>query len=129
MRAGGGVQLRRAGLRLRLEGVWAQGVLNVGRALPMPGEPVLVDPEGRPGAARLDAQYWRANTGGSERYVLSLAGSIKYRLRANESGFRNLFLTGDWIDNHFNTGCIEATAMAGLVATGGVALYLGVLGE
>jgi hypothetical protein len=25
-----------------------------------------------------------------------------------------LYITGDWIDNGFNAGCIEATVMAGL---------------
>ena len=59
----------------------------------------LVDPEGQPGDGikHLQSQYWRANIDPSERYVLSLAGSTKYRLKAGESGFDNLYLAGDWV--------------------------------
>ena len=58
--------------------------------------------------------YMRANIDPSERYALSLAGSTQFRLRANESGFDNLFLTGDWIRNDFNAGCVEAATMGGM---------------
>jgi len=66
---------------------------------------------------RFDTQFWRANFQPTERYVLSAAGSIKYRLRTDESGYNNLFLTGDWINNiGLNGGCIEAATMSGLQA-------------
>ena len=61
-------------------------------------------------------RYDRANIEPSERYVLSVAGSTGHRLKANASGFDNLVLTGDWIDNGFNAGCVEAAFMAGLQA-------------
>ncbi|MEM7157950.1 MAG: FAD-dependent oxidoreductase [Myxococcota bacterium] len=73
----------------------------------------LADPEERSGPARLDAQYFRANVDGAERYVQSLSGTIQHRLRAGDSGFDNLFLAGDWTDNGFNCGCIEATVISG----------------
>jgi uncharacterized protein with NAD-binding domain and iron-sulfur cluster len=69
---------------------------------------------------RFNAQYWRANTEGSELYVLSLPGSSKYRLKSDASGFSNLFLAGDWTDNGINIGCIEAAALSGLQAARGV---------
>ncbi len=75
---------------------------------------LLADPDNREGEARFEAQYCRANTKGSERYVLSTAGSTKYRLKTDASGFNNLYITGDWIDNNFNSGCIEASVMAGM---------------
>ena len=75
---------------------------------------ILVDPQGRQGQARFDSQYWRANYAPTERYVQSLAGSIKYRLRADESGYHNLFLTGDWIRNGMNIGHVESAATSGM---------------
>jgi len=77
---------------------------------------ILRDPASRTGAQRLDAQYLRANVSPSERYVLSVAGSAKYRLGADESGFSNLFLAGDWTRTSYNAGCIEAAVISGLNA-------------
>jgi uncharacterized protein with NAD-binding domain and iron-sulfur cluster len=64
----------------------------------------------------LDAQYWRANVDPSDRYVQSLPGTDKYRLRPDESGFDNLVLAGDWTDCGLNAGCIEAAVLSGLEA-------------
>ena len=76
----------------------------------------LVDPLGRAGAARFDAQFWRANIDPNERYVLSVAGSTQYRLKAGDSQFSNLVLAGDWVDTGFSVGCVEAATMGGLQA-------------
>ena len=85
----------------------------------------LVDPEGQPGDGikHLQSQYWRANIDPSERYVLSLAGSTKYRLKAGESGFDNLYLAGDWVLTGLNAGCIEAATMAGMQASRAISGY------
>jgi uncharacterized protein with NAD-binding domain and iron-sulfur cluster len=72
------------------------------------------------GAARLDSQYVRANVDPSERYVLSLPGTGRYRLRADESGYENLFLAGDWIDSGLNAGCIEGAVVSGVQAANAV---------
>jgi uncharacterized protein with NAD-binding domain and iron-sulfur cluster len=84
---------------------------------------LVVDLEDEQGEKRFYSQYWRVNITPSERYVLSLPGSYQFRLRADGSrwdnrprGFNNLYLTGDWVDNSFNSGCIEATTMAGMQA-------------
>ena len=74
----------------------------------------LVDGSDATGVQRFDAQYWRANVDPSERYVMSVVGSTKYRLRTDQSGFANLFLTGDWIRTGINAGCVEAAVMAGM---------------
>jgi uncharacterized protein with NAD-binding domain and iron-sulfur cluster len=74
----------------------------------------LVDPDEGTGEARFDAQYWRANVDPSERYVMSVVNSTQYRLATDESGFDNLFLTGDWIKTGLNAGCVEAAVMAGM---------------
>jgi uncharacterized protein with NAD-binding domain and iron-sulfur cluster len=75
---------------------------------------LLFDPEHRSGDARFNGQYWRANIDPSELYVMSVPGSTTKRLRANESGYENLFLCGDWTRNGLNAGAAEAAAMSGL---------------
>ncbi|MHB8464273.1 MAG: FAD-dependent oxidoreductase [Acidimicrobiales bacterium] len=67
------------------------------------------------------AAYWRANVDPSDRYVQSLPGTAEYRLRADESGFTNLVLAGDWLDTGLNAGCIEAATLGGLQAANVVA--------
>jgi uncharacterized protein with NAD-binding domain and iron-sulfur cluster len=75
---------------------------------------VLSAPSGVAGPDRFSHQYWRPNIDPSERYVLSVAGSTQYRLEADQSGFSNLYLTGDWIRNGFDTpGCIESAVISG----------------
>lgn len=71
--------------------------------------------------ARFQAQYFRANIDPSERYVLSVPGSMQYRLRSDQSGFQNLFLAGDWTHNGVNAGCVEAAVMSGMRAAAGLA--------
>jgi uncharacterized protein with NAD-binding domain and iron-sulfur cluster len=75
---------------------------------------VLSAPAGVAGTDRFGHQYWRPNIDPSERYVLSVAGSTQYRLRVDQSGFSNLYLTGDWVRNGFDTpGCIESAVISG----------------
>lgn len=76
--------------------------------------------ESATGQARFGTQYWRANIDPSDRYVQALPGSDPYRLRADASGFDNLFLAGDWIDTGLNAGCIEAATLSGLQAANAV---------
>lgn len=76
---------------------------------------LLVDTENRQGEARLDGQYFRANVDPTEHYVLSVTNSTCYRLRADQSGYSNMFLTGDWTKNPLNAGCIEAAVMSGML--------------
>lgn len=84
---------------------------------------VLVDPHGRTGKQRFDAQYWCANVDPSDRYVLSPQGTAKYRLRSDDSGFENLYLAGDWTYNGINLGCVEAAAISGLQAGRAISGY------
>lgn len=76
------------------------------------------------GAQRFNSQYWRANIDPTERYVLSLSGTSKYRLKVEESGYSNLVLTGDWVDTCFlNVGAIEPSVVAGLQASRAISGY------
>jgi uncharacterized protein with NAD-binding domain and iron-sulfur cluster len=70
------------------------------------------------GRGRFQGQYWHANVMPSERYVISPPGSSKHRLPAHDpQEFTNLYLAGDWTDNGFNLGCVEAATMSGRLAS------------
>lgn len=71
---------------------------------------------GSPGIHPVDEQWVRANFEGSERYVLSRAGSIGSRLQADSLPAENLYLAGDWTANGINAGCVEAAVMSGIQA-------------
>jgi len=94
----------------------------------IPGDPsslnwdALFDEKGGAGVARFDAQYWRANVNPGERYVLTLPGDNRFRLRPGQSGFDNLYLAGDWVYTGLG-GCIEGAAMAGMMASRALAGY------
>jgi len=77
---------------------------------------LLWAPDGVCGSDRLKSQYWRANVDTTELFILTVAGSVQYRLKSGESGFSNLVLAGDWTNNGFNIGSIESTALSGLQA-------------
>ncbi|MBD2596763.1 NAD(P)-binding protein [Nostoc spongiaeforme FACHB-130] len=84
---------------------------------------LLVDPNHGKDLNRFDAQFWRANIEPSERYVLALKGTTKYRLKCDQSGFDNLYLTGDWTNNGINIGSIEATVTSGMQASRAISGY------
>jgi uncharacterized protein with NAD-binding domain and iron-sulfur cluster len=77
---------------------------------------LLCGRDGHDGSDAIDTQLCLANVDPSDRYVQCVPGSDAYRLRADESGYDNLFLAGDWIDCGLNAGCIEAATIAGLQA-------------
>ena len=66
--------------------------------------------------SRFASQYWVANVNPSDRYVLSLPGSLKYRISPLDNTYDNLTITGDWTDCGHNAGCVEAAVMAGRLA-------------
>jgi uncharacterized protein with NAD-binding domain and iron-sulfur cluster len=78
---------------------------------------VLTAPEGTVGAARFDAQYWRANIDPTECCTQSAAGTTKYRLHPAETGFGNLVLAGEGTRHGFNTTTFEGAVMSGAAAS------------
>ena len=102
---------------------------EIGALWPNAGQPGefpwqwLLDAGGATGPARFDSQFWRANVDPSERYVMSVVDSTQYRLRTDESGFSNLYLTGDWIRTGLNAGCVEAAVMAGMQTSRAITGY------
>ena len=68
------------------------------------------------GPQRFESQYWRANVSPTDRYVLSLPGSLQYRISPLDESYDNLTVCGDWTDCGFNEGCVEAAVMSGRLA-------------
>lgn len=68
------------------------------------------------GPARFDSQFWTANVNPTDRYSLSLPGTLKYRLSPLDATIDNLTVAGDWTDCGFNEGCVEAAVMSGRLA-------------
>ncbi|KPJ82976.1 MAG: hypothetical protein AMS19_06050 [Gemmatimonas sp. SG8_23] len=84
---------------------------------------LLADPAGdeeggrkRSGKASFETQFWTANVNPSDRYVLSLPGSIRYRVSPLDMHFDNLTVAGDWTATGLDSGCIESAVMSGLLA-------------
>lgn len=78
---------------------------------------LLIDLEHRAGKERMEAQYVRSNAGPVERYTMAKAGATGYRLGTDESGYSNLYLTGDWIRNGVTIGSVEGAVVAGFLTS------------
>jgi uncharacterized protein with NAD-binding domain and iron-sulfur cluster len=81
---------------------------------------LLTGGNGQRGVAAVATQHVSVNIDPSDRYVQSVPGSDRYRLRPDESGYDNLVLAGDWTDCGMNAGCIEAAVMSGLQAANAI---------
>jgi uncharacterized protein with NAD-binding domain and iron-sulfur cluster len=84
---------------------------------------LLLDPEETPGRkarsgnqARFESQHWTANVNPSERYVLSLPGTQKYRISPLDNTYDNLTIAGDWTTCGLDAGCVEAAVISGRLA-------------
>ncbi len=65
---------------------------------------------------QFDTQHWVANVEPSERYVLSLPGTTRYRISPLDNTYDNLTIAGDWTSCGFDVGCVEAAVMSGRLA-------------
>jgi len=67
-------------------------------------------------SARFDSQFWTANVNPSDRYSLSLPGTLRHRISPLDRTYDNFTIAGDWTDCGFNEGCVEAAVMSGRLA-------------
>jgi hypothetical protein len=81
-------------------------------ASPMPGASKAAGESDR----RFQSQFWTANVNPSDRYSLSIPGTLQYRISPLDDSFDNLTVAGDWTDCGFNEGCVEAAVMSGRLA-------------
>jgi len=92
------------------------------RAVHPPGQfrwDLLLDPNGAApcaGEARFDSQFWTANVSPTERYVLSLPGTQKYRISPLDNTYDNMTIAGDWTACGLDTGCVESAVISGRLA-------------
>jgi uncharacterized protein with NAD-binding domain and iron-sulfur cluster len=68
------------------------------------------------GETRFDSQFWTANVSPSDRYVLSLPGTQKYRISPLDNTYDNLTIAGDWTACGLDTGCVESAVISGRLA-------------
>ncbi len=66
--------------------------------------------------AQFESQHWTANVNPSERYVLSLPGTQKYRISPLDNTYDNLTIAGDWTTCGLDAGCVEAAVISGRLA-------------
>jgi len=78
--------------------------------------PRAVDGGGRFDRGLVVSEFAKVNIDPTERYVLSVPGTTRFRLDPGASGFENLVLAGDWTENVINASCVEAAVISGLRA-------------
>jgi uncharacterized protein with NAD-binding domain and iron-sulfur cluster len=66
--------------------------------------------------SRFDSQYWCANVNPSDRYVLSLPGTPRFRISPLDTTYRNLVVAGDWTATGLDSGCVESAVISGMLA-------------
>ncbi|MBX3234362.1 MAG: NAD(P)-binding protein [Labilithrix sp.] len=71
----------------------------------------------------LAAQFLVGNVNPSDRYVMTLPGSTKYRISPLDRSYDNLTVAGDWTSCSFNVGCVEAAVMSGKLAAHALSGY------
>ena len=85
-------------------------------APPSPDWSRLHAPDGVPDKQRLNYQYFQSNVEPSARVTLALPGSIRQRLKPDQTGFANLTVAGDWTDNGVYLACMEGAFASGELA-------------
>lgn len=61
-------------------------------------------------------RHFQANVAGSDRYSLSLPGTILDRLSPLDRSVLNMTVAGDWTACGLDAGCVEAAVMSGMLA-------------
>ena len=61
-------------------------------------------------------RHVQANYRGSDRYTLSLPGSIDDRISPLDRTVENMVIAGDWTACGLDAGCVEAAVMSGMLA-------------
>ena len=76
-----------------------------------------------PGEPRFATQFWTANVRPSDRYVLSLPGTIADRISPLDMTYDNLTIAGDWTASGLCSGCVESAVMSGMLAAHAIAQF------
>ena len=81
-----------------------------------PAEPPSKPPRTRGVRLKELASHVQANVKGSDRYSLSLPGTISKRLSPLDRSVLNATVAGDWTACGLDAGCVEAAVMSGMLA-------------
>ncbi|HEY0135294.1 MAG TPA: NAD(P)-binding protein [Nannocystis sp.] len=92
--------------------LWPEASLSATREL---NWELLIDTNGRTGDHRLAAQHCWLATAATDRATLTLPGHTRHRLRAADSGVKNLLLAGDWLADCL--GVAESAVLTGFQAS------------
>lgn len=68
------------------------------------------------GEERFKKQWFVVNLEPTNHYTLAWPNTDQYRLKADQSGYKNLFLCGDWTNFGLNIGHVEGAVTSGLLA-------------
>jgi hypothetical protein len=68
------------------------------------------------GPSLLDSQFYTANINPSDHYVLSVPGSVEFRISPLDYTYDNMTIAGDWTDCGLNLGCVESAFISGRLA-------------
>jgi hypothetical protein len=61
-------------------------------------------------------RHVQVNFEGSDRYTLSLPGSIAFRISPLDRSVENMTIAGDWTACGLDAGCVESAVMSGMLA-------------
>lgn len=86
---------------------------------------LLIDPKNGKGHQRLEAQYLRANCEPHALCTLALPKKTRFRMKPDGTGYENLFVTGDWIENDVHVACVEGAVHAGILSAREIARRCG----
>lgn len=81
---------------------------------------LVVLEDGVQGQDRLYYQSIRGNVGPVDAYTQILKGTLGFRLEADQSGYANLTLSGDWVRNGYEIGSVEGAVQAGQQAAAAI---------
>ena len=84
--------------------------------------PGAADGTGRFRRALLAGQHASANVSPTDRYTLSVPGSLRHRISPLELTFSNLTVAGDWTQSGLDSGCVESAVMSGMLAAHALSL-------
>jgi hypothetical protein len=95
------------------------GTLVVNAVAPFWPSAGLADAHGEP--VKVLKKYVHPNVAGSDRYTLSLPGSIEHRISPLDRSVLNMTIAGDWTACGLDAGCVEAAVMSGMLAAHAIA--------
>lgn len=76
--------------------------------------PNVMDGTGGIDPAQIALSYLRANVAPTECCEGTPFGASQYKMAADKSGYKNLFLAGAWIRTGINSSCVEGAVMSGM---------------